>query len=350
MITSPDPTPVTLRDVAAKLKVSHSTVSRALQNSPHISLARRQEIQEAAQKMGYRPHAVATLLGHQRHAADKRPVSSEVAWINCWPDPKRLRAFKEFNLYWKGASSRAEANGYRLEEFACNDQLSPSRLEQILLARNIHGVILPPNGGYPPPPGWEKVNWEKFCMVRFGSSVKSPCVHLVTSNHLTSGIAAIENMWRLGYKRIGFVGSTDFHIHFRAGFLLKQIHQVTGKPPIIDFLSSSASGEDQFSRLLAFSSWLKKNRPEAIFTQVPQTREMLIKLGYRVPEDIGLAATSILDGNADAGIDQNSEEIGRAAFETLLSLLNHHQYGIPKVVREVVITGTWVDGSSLPQR
>jgi DNA-binding LacI/PurR family transcriptional regulator len=77
---------------------------------------------------------------------------------------------------------------------------------------------------------------------------------------------------------------------------------------------------------------------------------MLEKLGYRVPEDIGLAATSILDGNADAGIDQNSEEIGRAAFETLLSLLNHNQYGIPDIVREVVITGSWVDGTSLPQR
>ena len=89
---------------------------------------------------------------------------------------------------------------------------------------------------------------------------------------------------------------------------------------------------------------------EALLTDVIQPRETLVKLGYRIPEDIGLAATSILDGNSDAGIDQNSEEIGKAAAETLLSLMNHHEYGIPEVVREVLITGKWVDGTTLPPR
>ena len=95
---------------------------------------------------------------------------------------------------------------------------------------------------------------------------------------------------------------------------------------------------------------MKKNRLDAILADLAETRTMLDQLGYRVPEDIGLASTSILDGNADAGIDQNSEEIGKAAMETLISLLNHNQYGIPKIVREVLITGSWVDGSTLPPR
>jgi len=37
-----------------------------------------------------------------------------LAWINCWPDPKKLRSFKEFDLYWKGAFAEAERSGYRL--------------------------------------------------------------------------------------------------------------------------------------------------------------------------------------------------------------------------------------------
>jgi DNA-binding LacI/PurR family transcriptional regulator len=109
-------------------------------------------------------------------------------------------------------------------------------------------------------------------------------------------------------------------------------------------------GQDPISALAPFSAWLKKKRPEALLTDVSQTREVLATLGYRVPEDIGLAATSILDGNALAGIDQNSEEIGKAAMETLISLMNHNDQGIPRVYREILITGTWTDGTTLPQR
>ena len=37
-------------------------------------------------------------------------------------------------------------------------------------------------------------------------------------------------------------------------------------------------------------------------------------------------------------------------METLVSLLNYNEHGIPNIVREVLITGKWVDGSTLPPR
>jgi DNA-binding LacI/PurR family transcriptional regulator len=336
---------VTLRDIAKKLGIHHSTVGRALQNAPNISLARRKEIQNAARELGYQPNAMATILGHQRHAHQKRPISAEIAWINFWNKPADLRKYLEFDLYWKGASMRAEQNGYRLEEFNCGNLLSPSRLERILLARNIHGILIPPHGLKAQlTPEWSKIDWGKFSTVRFGYSVNFPCTHLVTSNHLTSGMLAIENMWRLGYKRIGFAASPELHLNFRAGFLLKQMHRGGEQIPIFTVPSNT----DPWTQLSPFSHWVKKNHPDAILTDFPQTHGMLGKIGYRVPEDIGLAATSILDGNADAGIDQHSEAIGRAAIETLISQLNHNEYGLPDVVREVLITGEWVDGNSLP--
>jgi len=154
-------------------------------------------------------------------------------------------------------------------------------------------------------------------------------------------------MWRLGYRRIGFVASTDRLRNFKGGLFMKQ-SELGPELKISLFEFSQAPDSSDESR--RFSAWLKKNRPEALLTDVIQTRDTLARLGYRVPEDIGLAATSILDGNSDAGIDQNSEEIGKAAAETLISLMNHHEYGIPDVVREVLITGKWVDGSNLPSR
>jgi LacI family transcriptional regulator len=339
---------VTLRDIAQKLGIHHSTVGRALQNASNISLARRKEIQEAAREMGYQPNAMATILGHQRHAHETRTISAEIAWINCWRTPNQLRKYREYDLYWKGASFRAEQNGYRLEEFICGDRISPSRLEQILETRNIHGILLPPlGGGQPLPLEWNHINWKNFSIVRFGYSVATPHTHLVTSNQWAAGQIAIENMWRLGYRRIGFVANSDRLRNFKGGFFMKQSELGPEVKMSLFEYSSAADFSDEDRR---FSVWLKKNRPEALLTDAIQTRETLAKLGYRIPEDIGLAATSILDGNSDAGIDQNSEEIGKAAAETLISLINHRERGIPDVVREVLITGKWADGTTLPPR
>jgi hypothetical protein len=58
----------------------------------------------------------------------------------------------------------------------------------------------------------------------------------------------------------------------------------------------------------------------------------------------------VLDGQASAGIDQHSEEVGAAAVQMLISQINHHQTGIPKVPRELLIAGCWVNGHSLPPK
>ncbi|HEY8964840.1 MAG TPA: LacI family DNA-binding transcriptional regulator [Candidatus Methylacidiphilales bacterium] len=336
---------VTLRDLGRLLGVTHSTVSRALRNSPTISPARRLEIQQAAARLGYRPNAVATRLGHQRRAGRRVSIDSGIAWLNFWPRPEKLRSFGEFDAYWEGARERAESTGYRLEEFVCGKRMSARRLERVLAARNIQGVLIPPHGLLPRPEGWDRIDWSRFCIVRFGYSTAEPASHLVASNQLACGILAIENMWRLGYRRIGFVASANRFFNFQAGFLTRQA-QVEGNPPVCTFVSS----RNPKSKLEEFARWLRTHRPDALLSELPETRGMLESLGYRIPRDIGLAATSVLDGNADAGVNQNSREIGRAAVETLLSLLNHNQYGVPAVPREVLITGGWVDGPMLPPR
>lgn len=58
--------PVSIQDIAAVAGVSHSTVSRALNNSPLISPTVRERIQQLAEEMGYTPNAVAQSLKGQR--------------------------------------------------------------------------------------------------------------------------------------------------------------------------------------------------------------------------------------------------------------------------------------------
>ena len=339
---------VTVRDIAKRLKISHTTVSRALKDDPRIRDSVRQKVQATAREMGYRPDPMLGALAAYRQGRTQRPIGAELAWINCWPEPKRLREFKEFDLYWQGAFEEAERAGYRLEEFCCPADLSPERLEKILCARNIRGLLLTP-GWSAVTPDWGQFNWDEFCVVRFGYSLQSPLAHLVTSDQLMDGVLAFESMWNRGYRRIGMAMWTAQGtrlVRFAAGYLYAQLRMHTKLRLPLLALDEAESKMVQRQ----FAAWLKASKPDAVLTDVPGVGDMLTAAGYRVPKDIGLATLSVLDGHADAGIDQNSKEIGRAAVQTLISLIHHNERGIPQVPREVLIAGHWVDGSSLPPK
>ena len=69
-----------------------------------------------------------------------------------------------------------------------------------------------------------------------------------------------------------------------------------------------------------------------------------------MPDDVGLAVTTLLDTGVDAGINQHPEEIGRTGFQVLNSIINEGARGTPEIFRQVLVEGSWVDGSCLPRR
>ncbi len=58
--------PVSIKDVARELGISHSTVSRALQGSPLLNPVTVEQVRQKAQEMGYRASAVARSLVNRR--------------------------------------------------------------------------------------------------------------------------------------------------------------------------------------------------------------------------------------------------------------------------------------------
>ncbi|HEU5396263.1 MAG TPA: LacI family DNA-binding transcriptional regulator [Verrucomicrobiae bacterium] len=339
------PRRVTVRDIARRLQVSAATVSRALRDDRRISARMREQVRKVAEALGYRPDPMLAALSHYRRAGTTAPISAELAWLNCWPDPRRLRSFREFDLYWQGASAEAMRCGFRLEEFILDQGMNAARLEKILLARNVQGILIPPHGGVPLL--WKNFNWNNFCVVRFGYTVAIPQAHLVTSSQLTDGLIAYENIWRLGYRRIGLITIPKMLTRFGAGYLFGQWRQLSRVvvPPLV-----LPEWREEKQDRKALNDWLRKYRPDAVLTDIGPIRRLLEKTDHQVPQDIGLAHFSILDGDADAGIDQRSAEIGRAAVQLLISLINHNERGIPAVCRELLIEGRWVDGDSLPPR
>jgi DNA-binding LacI/PurR family transcriptional regulator len=336
---------VTMEDIARAIGITKSAVSLALRNHPRISPARREEIQAVATQMGYQPNAAATALAHFKQQSKSAPVQSAIAWINAWPNPKMLFSFREFELFWQGALKAAEKFGYRLEQFIVNKEMSLAQVERILHARGMNGVIIPPHGEIRV--DWNTLHWERFSAVRLGRTLEGLLpFHSVTTDQVANGSLAFQRIREKGYERIGFVGGTTSRRVFVAGFLQAQLDMPDSSrvPPL---LVPAPDPPDMQERL---AKWIEKYKPDAIFTDLLRVPPMLKAAGYRVPQDIGLAGTSLLDIDVDAGIDQHPEEVGRVAVLVLISLINDNDRGGPAIQREILVKGTWVDGSSMPSR
>ena len=346
---SPDPTPsrLSLRDIGKMLGVSHVTVSLALRNNPRISKDVRDKIQQTAIDLGYTPDPMLAALAQYRKGKSTAAITAAIAWINAWNPAEELRGYKEFDAYWVGASKAAAKFGYRLEEFRLGDGLTPERLHQILTARGINGILLPPQK---PHPKWGDFPWQNYSVVRFGRSLKQPATHVVTADQVANTMLAFQKIQERGYQRIGFIThEADIYQRghlFEAGFLMAQ-RSVPEKQrlPICVI-----GGGPRTGRLEAVLAWHRKYKPDAIFTDMSDVPDILKRAGIRVPEDIGLAVTTTLDSAADSGIDQHPEEIGRVGFLMLNSLVNDGARGIPGIFRQNLVEGSWVDGTSLPRK
>lgn len=347
MNPEPEPRRVSLRDIAKAIGVSHVTVSLALRNHPRISKPMQERVRKLADELGYRPDPMLAALANYRKGKSERPVATCIAWINAWPDAADLRKHGEFDLYWKGAAAAAEQSGYRLEEFRFGGQYTPQRLHEILSARGIGAMLIPPQGFAP---DWGDFPWHEYSVVRFGRTVPEPRTHLVTSDQVANTLLAYAEISKLGYRRIGFVTDEQRAFQrghlFLAGFLYAQREAQENDPvPVL-----SVSGEPGFAMGKQIADWIARHQVDAIYTDIPGIPKLLARQGIRVPEDVGVAATTVLDAQADAGINQEPEETGRIALFLLASLIQEGVRGIPKIFRQVLVGGSWQDGSTLPAR
>jgi DNA-binding LacI/PurR family transcriptional regulator len=333
---------VTLSDIAASLGISTMSVSRALRNQPRTSASLRDRVLKKAQEMGYRPDPALSALVQYRQGKTSTSINAVLAWFNQWPEPKRLRDFREFDLYWRGAQASAEKLGFRLEEFIVNEAMPPDRMKTILRTRDIRGILIPPG---PFNHEWMgRFDWSGFSLVGMTKMPESLPIHSVTSHQVHNVMRAMAEMRARGYRRIGLVANAWTARGYYAGHLWDQLAHPDGSRIPACLLNE----ENHEAELPRFEAWWREHRPDAILTELPSIPGKLKAMGVRVPQDLGLAALTVLDCPIDAGIYQNPEEIGRVAVLVLASLINDGDVGAPRVKRQILIEGTWINGASLP--
>jgi DNA-binding LacI/PurR family transcriptional regulator len=341
---------VTLKDIAARLDVSHTTVSLALKDHHRISKACREKVQSVAKEMGYVPDPFLSALSAYRRRNELAKYQGTIAWVRHWRQSDFRNKLAYHRNTWLGACQAAKRFGYQVEEFVWQQDFSAKRFEQILLARGIQGILIQPHN---PAPDWRGFGWNKYSIIRFGMSVPVPDTNLVTPDAFRNTALAVRKIHEYGYRRIGMVVMEhDQHIggNFRGGFLEAQtdLKLTAVIPPLVS--NGDVYQDDPKAANGRLRRWLKEYRPDAILTTEPHLPRQLRELGLSIPKDVALAATNIHDVKLDAGIDDHAEAVGRIAVEMLVKQINISERGEPEDPCRILVEGRWRDGKSLPRR
>jgi LacI family transcriptional regulator len=102
----------------------------------------------------------------------------------------------------------------------------------------------------------------------------------------------------------------------------------------------------------AFRNWFGRTRPDALLAI--HARPMLAwldRMGKAVPRDVGLIDLAGDHPELEcARVYYDPAKIGALAVEMLVGFMHRNETGVPDDQHEVLLTGEWRDGKTLPPR
>jgi LacI family transcriptional regulator len=341
------PDKATLQDVAKQAGVHRTTVSLALRDHPRIPLETRDRVKAISARLGYRINPlVAALMQSRRLGRDVKHVT--LAYVTNYPTRYGWKPVHHDRPdFFPGAVSRARELGYKLEDFwLAEPGMTSARFCDILAARNIHGLII---GRLPPGQSSLALDWKRFSCVSLGMTLRSPVLHHVTENHFDTVWQGMQQCLDRGYRRVGFVFSEandSPHVGDRwLGAFLRQQLAFPAKDRVAPCPQIPADAE-------VFARWFKRQRPDALIaTHARPVLGWLKQMGVRVPRDVGIIDLEDHPQQDSAGVHYDPTNVGALAVEMLVGLLHRNETGVPDTNQhEVLLTGEWREGRTLPSR
>jgi LacI family transcriptional regulator len=339
---------VTLQDIAAKAGVSISTASRSLTGAVSVSKATQARVLSAAKELGYRYNP---LLGEVMRAA-RRGVPNHylgtLAYITPCEHVEEWRATPTLCRHWSAARDQAARFGFGVSEFALGAHgMTARRLGDILRARGISGILL---AAFPNEPFELVLPWEHFVTVPVGHMIQDPQLDCVVSDHTQAVLLSGRVLAARGYRRIGLAMESYQNAITNHGWvngyaaLPAENPRLAAIPP---FLPEKMTAP-------AFMEWVRQNQVDCVLTLstfrnvANPMAAWLAAGGLDCPRDVGLVSLDMTPAtSAWAGIDQNSDEIGRAAVDLVISKVRAGERGIPRVRRSLLVHCQWRDGNTV---
>ena len=179
-------------DVARESKVSVFTVSAVINNKSHVGKKLRERVQEAIQRLNYRPNLVARSLAKQRtHTIGM--IVSDIA-----------NPF--FPLVVRGAEDAAQAQGYNLLLCNSDDTLEKEETQiELLLSKRVDGILLTKAVGDFRPALRQMIKQVNIPFVLVMRTYPKLTKDAVVSDDYQGAYDAVSHLARAGCRRIGLI-------------------------------------------------------------------------------------------------------------------------------------------------
>jgi LacI family transcriptional regulator/LacI family repressor for deo operon, udp, cdd, tsx, nupC, and nupG len=310
---------ITIKDLAAEIGVSISTVSRALNDSKEIHPETKRSIIKKAEELDYQKNLIATSL-----------VLNRTFTIGIIVPELKAEFYTDLI---NGANEILRPQGYKIFSMQSNESYEYEVANtKALITSRVDGIIASTTFETSDFGHFEKAK-EKNIPVAFFSRinnvVESP--KIVVDNYLGATMA-VEHLIEKGYKKIGFLGGgLNFHI----GNLRYQGFVDTLKKHGIEQQDKWVVKSDElfFNASPVIQKFLlKKDRPDALFTMSDGIGIEVIncarQLGIDIPNELGVIGFSdhIISKYISPGlstIKQPTREIGMEAAHRLLKAIEN---------------------------
>lgn len=332
----------TIHDIAKKLNITASTVSRALKDHPRISEETKKAVQKAAIKLNYQANHIAAAL---------RSGKSNTLGIIV---PTADRSF--FASVIRGVEEIANKAGYNVMICQTYDsyQKEIDSIEALLKAR-VDGIIVSHGKETEDFGHFIKVKEKGIPLILFDRSNDELGVSQVVIDDYLGAYKSVEHLIEQGCKRIAHFASTRkisiFKERLRGYREALQNHNIKFDQALV--IESNLQLEDGRNSMLQLLKL--KARPDGIFSSsalgAVGALQVLKEKSIKVPDEVAIVAfsnevfTSFTDPPLSA-VDQHSMRMGNSAAEVFLEQIGaKDKLFIPRttVLRpELIIRGSSV--------
>jgi LacI family transcriptional regulator len=312
--------PATIKDIAKRLNISLSTVSRALRNAPDVSEETRQAVTSLSQELNYQPNRLAlSLRQNQTHTIGV--IIPNLDYV--------------LSQMVRGIDEVALEAGYTVMVCQSNESFGREILNtQRLLESLVDGFIISVSSETKSFEHFKKIQDRNLPVVVFDRITPHLSAPSVRLDNQAGGFMATEHLIEQGYKKIAVLagpenlGISNSRLEGYKQALKK--HKIKLDPDLI--LHCDFNQDYAYYATLELLSMKKK--PDAIFTISDRMAigAMLAikKKGLQMPTDIGLVGfnnepVTGLVTPAISSVEMPSFEMGKAAAKLFIETMHNKE-------------------------
>ena len=316
---------ITIKDIARLANVSHTTVSRALNDKARIRKETKERILSIAKELNYQPNFIARSLVMKR----TKTLGLVITTI----------ANPFYTELAQGIEATAKGLGYNIILCCTHADLSVEKQYiDMLKSKGVDGIIF--TSAHIEDPNIWGLAEEGFPIILVNRRTYHPIVKekvdYVGVDNIRGGFLAVEHLIRLGHERIGVIGgSSESSVGFERLEGGKRALEAYGLEQAEnyfmegDFLKDSGyQGGKRFLKMA--------EPPTAIFATNDYMAfgiyEAILEEGIEIPEEIALVGFNDIEFAAIKGIElttigQKKYEMGTHAVKTLVEKLEGKKVG-----------------------